>query len=1039
MEKFFRFFVTHSLIANLLVGSIVLAGIVSILNMKRDVYPKVKFGEVYIHTTYQGASPEDVEINVTNKIEEEVLGVKGLKQVNSFSIENYSLVRIVIQADENIDKVVKDIKDAVDKVSDFPKEVINRPTVTEISTEVFPVIEVTLSSPKKEDYQTVREWAKNTEKKLKKIPGISKIEKQGYLKKELKVEVPKQTLEHYQLSLSEVANAIKFQNVRKSGGNIKNHDNETSIITDSQLNTESEINNTVVRAVFDGPAIKVNQLAKIYDGFEEEKVLSKVNGKPGITLILFKNENADVIKTIDTVKKTMEELKKSYPKEISVDYSNDLSKYVRNRLNIVISNAIVGFLLVVVLLLLFFNLRTALWVAMGIPISLCGVLALFPAFDAYIEVVSLAAFIIVLGMLVDDGIVIAENVARKREQGLSPIEAAVKGVTEVALPVMGSSFTTMIAFIPLFVMKGILGKFIFTIPLVVITALAFSLIEAFVALPAHLSSSIKHLSPSENKKDGEGWFKKIHKPFHDWLKKSLKYKKSLIILFIIFFIGSIYYAKERMEFILFPSDDADQIVITIETPLGSSLEKTKEKTEEVEDIIHTIPKNILDNYSTKIGMNGEQGQEKQLKNKAMITVSLLPAGERDVLSEELAKDIRNKLTNLTGFKELTVKVKAGGPPVGSPIEIRAISSNDIEREKLTNAIEKELKQIKGVINLKRDDTLSNEQIKLNPDKEKLGNLGIYTVNIAEEIRKGFEGEIVASNRINDEEVDIRVLLQEKDRQDVDSLKELLIPNNRGNLVKIKSIATLEVSQSPNTLTHYDGDKTTLISGDIEKGSTTPLKVMKKIQEKINLKQFPTAQILYGGEADESMAAIQDFLKTLLLAAVGIYIVMVLLFNSLLQPFIVMFTIPFGIIGVILAFALHQKPIGFLGLIGIVGMCGVVVNGAIVLIDQINVLRKENKNTDLREVVAEATANRLRPVLLTSTTTVLGLLPLAYGIGGKDTFMESMALALGYGVLFSTPLTLILIPALYLTIESIKTKLTALFKKTKQSLKLAKKD
>jgi len=494
MKAIFEFFTRRHILATLFTIGIIMLGLNSLRTLKRDQFPEVDIGEVVITTTYPGASPEDVELNVTNKLEDELKNVNGIDEIRSTSMENLSLIDVIIEADaKDPDKVKSDIREAVGRVTDFPEEVTESPLVTEITTAIFPIIEVGITGDV--EYSELREIARQFEKKLKEVPGVSHLDKYGYRAREVKIEVNPSRMEQYQVPLREIIMAVQARNIRLTGGTFESFTSEKNVVTLAQFRNPYEVGDVIVRSTFEGPLIRVKDLAIVRDDFEEEDLVSRMNGKSAISFEINKTESADIIRTVRAIKKLIRQEASrgivggyiDYPQveterrgfvetlksilggrqdapelyrygPVQITTANDLSGYVRDSFRTVLVNGAIGLVLVVVMLTIFLNLRTAFWVAIGIPVSMAGVFFLMPFFGTYLDSISLASLILVIGIIVDDGIIISENIMFRRHLGESPLEAAVNGVNEVFFPVLTTVLTTFLAFAPIFFIKGMLAS-----------------------------------------------------------------------------------------------------------------------------------------------------------------------------------------------------------------------------------------------------------------------------------------------------------------------------------------------------------------------------------------------------------------------------------------------------------------------------------------------------------------------------------------------------------------------------------------------------
>ncbi len=1008
MKSFFRFFAERHILATLITIMILMMGLSTLIGIKRDIYPKVDFGMIIITTRYPGASPEDVELNVTNKIEEELKSVTGIERMTSVSMENVSVIQVMIDIDaKDQDKIKNEIREAVGRVTDFPLEVTESPLITEPSSTDQPVIEVGLSGDM--PYESLREHARIFEKKLKNISGVSRLERFGYRAREIRVEVSPEAVERYQIPMYEVISAVQRRNIRGTTGSFESYTSEKDLVTLAQFRNPREVGDVIVRSTFEGPLIKVKDLAVIKDDFEDERLLSRINGESAISFLVYISESADVIRICGTIKELVKKENKSLPENVKILYSNDLSRIVSNSFKVVLNNGWIGLVLVIILLPIFLNFRTAFWVAMGIPVTMLGTIFLLPLFGMYLDTITLTGMVLVIGIIVDDAIIISENISSRRELGDSPIDAATNGIHEVFRPVVTTVLTTFLVFVPMFFMPGVFGKYVIPIPLAISLALFISLAESTIALPAHLMSGLRKRSVEAT---GRQWFRSLQHGYRRVVAHLLKLRYLLISVFIILLVFSIWYAGNYIKFILFPSEMADSFFIGTELPIGTPLHTTSDKLKAIEELVADLPEEELSSFTSRIGSNPFINAETE--NYGYISVNLTPYTKRTRTADEIVESLRQKTNELKGYADIGYQIVTGGPPVGKPISLQIIGAGDKIRTQLADSVEAFLGELAGVKDISRDDKTGKDQVEIKIDYDKLARLGLTVADVAQNVRIAYDGEVVTSVRYGDEDVDFRVIIEEKARHRLSYLNKLLIPNRQGRLIPLEEIAYLKSGPGKSDFRHLDGERTITIEADIEQNRTTPLEVNQAVMSHFDLdRDWPGLRIGLGGEIFETEKSMAGLLRTMIIAVVGIYFLLVLLFNSLIQPFLVMVAIPFGIIGVIFAFAFHGEPFSFLAMMGIIGLCGVVVNDSLVLVSHINELKKQKRDESMRDIIAEGTANRLRAIVLTTITTVAALLPLAYGLGGTALFMAPMALALGWGLVFSTPLTLVLIPCLYM--------------------------
>jgi multidrug efflux pump subunit AcrB len=1011
-----RFFAQRPTIAYVLLVMMVVPGLISLSGIQRDNFPNVDFNEMMITTRYPGASPEDVERHVTNKIEEELKKVDDLDKVTSFSMENISIVRVFLDIDaRDINKVKTRVRDAVAGVSDLPPEIDERPEVIEVTTSTaIPIIEVGFTGDV--PYRELREIARQAEKSMKRIPGVASLQRFGYLEREVKVLVQQDALERYQVSTGDIVGAIRDRNIRSTGGSFESFTDDRNIVTLAQFSEPGEVAEVIVHASQDGSLVRVGDLADVSDEFEPEKLRSRMNGQRAISFLVYKTESADLIRTIDSVKQLVEDIRQRLPEGISVDYSNDKSRIVKSRLQVVATNGVVGLVLVLVVLSLFLDWRTAFWVAAGIPVALMGTLFFLPMFDAFLDSIALSAMILVIGIIVDDGIVIGESIWRQRELGLSPLDAAEEGTASVFLPVLTTIITTILAFSPMFFIPGAMSAFVFVIPLVVVIALVISFVEVILALPAHLIAGAADVPAKPSRASVS--FDVLKVKFRRLLERVIGLRYGFIALMLGLLVVTFWLAGQRLEFALFPTQSADELYITVELPSGASLVRTESKLKEIEAIVASMPEGELNSTVTRIGNHGAYNIGEN-ENWANVGVFLTPFSERTRDADEIVEDLRQKIAAMEGIEHFNFIVESGGPPIGRPITLRVVGSDDQQRNAMVELLIERMEATVGVKDIDRNDKLGKQQIRIDLNYVRLADFGLSVADVANTVRLAYDGEVVTSVRYGDEDVDYRVLLERSARSSLRTLGKLTVPNSDGRFIELREVADFITEPGASNVAHFDNERAVTITADVNKAQITPLQVTDSILADIDLaRDWLGLRVLVGGEAEEAKASLDNLFVAFFAAVLAIYVVLLLLFNSLTQPFMVMLAIPFGLIGVFAAFLAHGQAMGFLAMMGVIGMVGIVINDSLILVNLVNEQRGRETSSSYREVVLDATEARFRAIILTSITTVAGLLPMAYGLGGFDPYAAPMALAMGYGILFATPLTLLLLPCFLLATDDL---------------------
>ena len=992
-----------------------LLGIFSLLRINREEFPNVTTGRIRIQTSYRGASPEDVELNVTNKLEDALKKVQGLTRISSTSQENSSSISVTIEEGQDEKKIYNDIVDAVRGV-DLPEDASD-PNVIEATPNRI-AMRIGISS-KKLTYKELREYAYQFEKKLKNIRLVGEVTTGGLRAREVRIEVFQDKMMQFGISLNEIIKALKDRNIRESGGSIESFTNKQNIITLSKFQTVEEVKKVIIRFSLDGSIIYLENIADVIDDFVEESSETRVNGATAITFTIAKRDSADIIETSLAVKKLIQDEKDSLPKGmLEFLVIRDDSTSVKDKFEIVKSNGIIGLFLVLIVLAFFLNIRAAFWVAMGIPVSLLGVLALLPLLNIELDSITLAAMVIVLGIIVDDAIVIVENIFQKREEGQGILEAAINGVHEVAVPVFTTVATTIIAFTPMFYIPGRLGRFLYVVPLTVSMALVISMLESYFILPAHILPSLQE---ERKKKVSRQWFSPIRKRFEGAMHTILEYRYVWVLASILLLFMTGIFALRYMKFSLFSRNrGVESINVTLAMPLGTPLKKTIKKVQEVENIIDQFSKKEIISFYTRVGRGGFRGEKGT--HLATIDIFLVSDSQLPRSVEAISNDLRKRFSKVRNVVALNVGKTARGFSAGKPIEIMVKGGKGDNRAQVIQAVKLFLGSIKGVSDVEIDEKEGKEEINIIPNYPALRRYGLSVAEIAQTVRLAYDGQVATITRYGDEDVNFRVIMEKRIRENHHYLRNLKIYDNKGGLVSLKDIAKLQMHSGVTSIYHEDGEPTITVTAEIDKGIITPIEVMNAVKNHFNfsrMRNWSGVRLDIQGEAAESREAAINISVAFAIASLGIYFLLVLLFGSITQPFVVLLSIPFGLSGVIIAFGLHgQMQVSFFAGIGVIGLAGVVVNDSLVMVDHLNTIIK-TKSENFIAQVASGVSNRLRPVILTTITTVAGLIPLVYGIGGSDSMMGPMALSLGYGLLFATPMTLIVLPCMYVIGNDIK--------------------
>ena len=1023
--KVMNWILKNSLFLNLLTLFILIFGAYTATNLRREAFPDVNFDTLTVTTVYPGASPDVVELYVTDRLEDELVKVDGVEEVRSSSRENVS--SIVLKLEPSLtesEKITarKEIKDAVDRVRDFPKEITDAPLVTEINSGVMPVMEMSLSGDL--PYEKLHGIAEDLSDEISLLPDSKTPYKYGFWDKEYMVEADAKKLEEKHVTMDQVVNALAKENLDLPGGVLRTIKGDFLVRTINKLETLKDIESVVIRTNEAGDRVTVGDIGRAIKAFKDSDVLYRAKGQDSITLIIRKSSKGDILTLVNSVKETVQKYKEKHKLDkLQVSYVNDMSVFVRNRLGILANNGFMGLILVLGTLLIFLSRGIALVAALGLPLSFLGTLICMSVMGMTINLLTMFALVIVLGMLVDDSIIVAENIWQHYERGKSPWQATVDGTREVFWPVTATILTTMAAFSPLLMVTGIFGKFISSLPKVVMISLALSLFEAMLILPSHAYDMLKMMA----KKTGGR-----HKPkppsafatfftnaYENILATVLRFRYLFVLMLVTVFASCIWLAKTQMKVILFPEEGVEVFYLRASLPERTPLKVTSEKFQALEKVISkNVRGNELISYVTYVGLQQNDALDpfrERASHLGQIGVFLTPASDRERSANEIIDELRVKIKKVAqrdNFKIDFNKLKVG-PPVGSPVAIQIIGK-DYDRMKLAaEKIQGYLAQIDGVEDIKNSHVMGLENIRINVLKDKVSRVLVSSMEIGSNIRRTLEGDIATYILKDGDRIPLRVRYKESQRKDENYFKSIVMRNHLNHHVPIKDLITLEKKLGPNTLKHLDGKRIVTVNSSLDEKIVSSSEVNKKMRPHMAQlrEEFSDLTLNWGGEYEDTSNSMKSLAEAFGVAIALIFLILATQFKSVTQPLVIMLAIPFGFIGVVITFFLHGVPLSFIGFIGAIGLTGVVVNDSIVLVDFCN--KAVHNGMKPFEAMLYAGKRRLRAVLLTSVTTIVGVIPMVYGIGGSDLFLQPAAMALGYGLLFGTVLILLFIPAVYL--------------------------
>ena len=1022
MKQLIKWFAQNSVPANIILWMFIIGGIISIFTIQVELFPDVSPDLIKIRVVYPGASPQEVEEGVIKPIEEEISGLSGIEKISSTAEEGIGVIFIDVIKGWDTDKLLDEIKSAIERIATLPKD-IEKPVV-EKGIRRFPVISIAIYGDA--DERTLKNIGERLKEELKKLPEVTEVRVYAVRPEEIHIEVSKETLERHNLSLIRLANIIRKHFIDLPLGKIVSANEEILLRAKGKF-TEAEKYSHIPILTKEGRIVTLGEIAQIKDEFKDDIFLAGYfEGKRAVIVQVFRVGEQNDFKISKQVEKFLEEFKTSLPEGVHLTLYFDTTTLIKERLSLLVKNLLIGLTLVSILLALFLHPKLAFWVALGIPVSFFFALWLLPYFDVSINMISLFAFILVLGLVVDDAIVVGESIFRKKEAGLPPLQSAIEGTLEVHKPVIFAILTTIAAFYPLLLGTGLLGKVIKHIPIVVILVLIGSLIKTLLVMPYHLGRT----KVSFDKKQKWLFFNQklkefVEGPFKNFLVFCLKYRYITLAVFgalIIILLGIIIGGRTKIT--VFPPVEADQIDCYLTMPPGTPIEKTLKIAKEIEKAgIEAVPDYARKYSFIMLGVHmvthGPRAGLSQIgSNIAQISIRLKPYEERNRLTaKELAERWRKKLGVIPEAKSIVFETAVF--TVGKEIEFNFYMKDQNKLLEAIKEFKEYLKKIPGVYEI-TDSFIPGKKeinIKLKPLAYKLG---LTLEDVALQIKAGFQGVEALRFIRGEEEVKVIVRLPKNERQDISSLYDFKIFTPTGKTVKVKDIANLEISRGYLSLNRVNLKRVITVSANVDEKIADAKEIrahlIKNVIPKLQQK-YPGLTYSIEGAGKEYIKSFQDIWKGFIFAVFLIYLLLAFALNSFLKPFLVLSAIPFGIIGAILGHILLKEPLCMLSFFGIVGLAGVVVNDSLLLLDRIE--RTKDKSKNIFDTVVEATIVRFRPVFLTTITTFIGVTPLIFETSVQAKVLIPMAISLGFGVLFATLITLVLVPCSYLVLEDLK--------------------
>ena len=1046
MQRLIRWFVNNTVAANMVMIFILVAGLLTLPRIRMEVFPDINIDVISISVIYPGASPKDVEEGICYRIEEKLTGLKGIKRIRSSASENIGVTTVEILPGEDVNEIQNKIKTQIDAIDTFPDNA-EKPTIQNM-TGTSDVITVAVYGDIEEE--SLVAISENIKDEIDGLPEISLTTIIGKKPREISIEISELTLKKHQLSIEQVARSIRLNSMDIPGGAIETNMGEILIRSKGQVYDQSGFANIPIISRQDGATLLLGDIADIKDGFAKVDLSQKFNGSPSILIRVFRVGDQNALDISNAVKKYVDQISSTLPKGVGIKTWNDEAIILQGRIDLLLKNAYLGLILVVTILAIFLKPKLAFWVSLGIPISFMGGFLLMPIFDVSINMLSLFTFILVLGIVVDDAIVVGENIFLWRERGLSGIEAAVKGATQVSVPVIFAILTTIAAFSPMLSVAGNIGQIWRIIPLVTIIVLVFSLIESMAILPAHLGHIdderlsrfriINVLSQRWGKIQDkiksrlDNFINEKYKPFLAWTLNRNGTTLAASAGVFILTIGLI--AGGWIKFVFFPPLEADLVNGTISYPDGSPIRMSMDGLGVIESSAQKLKKQIALEYPNEdifvniLATAGDQpvknkssqgpgggGSEATGTHYAEYAIELSPGEGRSISATEIARRWRELTPTIIGAKEVVFTSELFS--AGDPINIQLVSQSILDLNAVSVLLQEKLATYPGVIDIKDSFSLGKEEIKLIL-KPKAKNYGITMVDVSNQVRQAFYGLEVQNFQRGRDEIKVFIRYPEQERKTIKNLESLQVRNSLGVEVPLRQVVDMEFTQGFSAISRVDRQRSVNITANVDISKVTANEVLSAITQvdlPLLLTNYPSVRFSLEGEQREQNDSLGSIFKNFIFALIVIYTLLAIPFRSYSQPLVVMGAIPFGLTGAIIGHIIMGQNLTILSLIGIVALAGVVVNDSLVLVDFINRYREDGHG--VYEAVLEAGPRRFRPILLTSLTTFFGLFPLLMEKSVQAQFLIPMAISLAFGVLFATVITLVIVPSAYLFIDNLK--------------------
>jgi len=993
---------------NLLMLLLIFGGLLVSWHIKKEINPEFNLDEVIVDVDYSGATPDEIDLSVVLPIENAIRSIEGIDELNSTSKSGEATLSITVIDDVDVNYLLQEVEQAVNRLSTLPEDA-EKPRIY-IKSRKKDVMEIVLHGDI--DKHMLHTLTENVRQRLLQEPGITQIDLEQALDHEIQIKVDHQQLQKLNLTLNDVANIIKQHAFDLGAGEIETASGDISVRMHGRLESAQAFAAIPIKSTQNGNILRLGAIATIENGLNDDGHLMRYNAQAASGLTIYRIGQQTPMEVSQAVRDVLPEIQRTLPPGVSIVIADDDSINYSNQMRILLKNAFLGLLLVLIMLSVFLEYRLAFWVTMGIPTSFLGAMLLLPGMDISINTVSMFAFIIALGIVVDDSIIAGENIYHRRQQGMGFMQAAILGAKDVAVPLTFSILTNMVAFLPILTLPGQIGKLQAATPLVVICVFAISWIEALFILPAHLGR-MKDKPKSKFGQKLDSWQESVDRRLqhfiHEIYKPALqsvitrKYLSLSIALAVMVLVGA-WLASGRMGFYLMPRFEVNGVRVIATMPYGTA----EARIEQVAKLLEQSAERITEQHG---GDTFATGLSTSIKGTTLkVSLYLGDPSLRSLSTRDIATLWRADNGKIPGIESIRYTTSGGGPGSGSALTVQLNHANtDILRE-ASELLTSELNAFSGVSEIASSFSSGNSQLDVSINSVGLA-MGLSADEIAKQLRHAFFGVTALKQQQGINEVAVKVQLDEQYRQSEMDLHNLMIQVPSGSYVPLSRVANVLNSVAPSQVTRRDGRRSVEVTADVTPRSSTP-QLIASLQQGIfvELKQrYPSLTLSLGGEQKNAANSMSALSKSSLLALIVIYALLAIPFQSYTQPLLVMAAIPFSLVGAVLGHMILGHPLSIISILGIIALCGVVVNDSLMLLTTYNRNRADGESW--REAITNAATRRFRPIFLTTATTFCGLAPMIFETSKEGQLMIPMAISLGFGILFATVITLIIIPCI----------------------------